>query len=117
MAQTAAHTDGIRPLTRKPDLALAWAFGGSFVVVTAAHVLGLPHYVSLSLVGVVTALSARRAPLGQAVGGAVLGWLFVTGFVMNGYGELRYHGFADVERLLLLLGVAVASARWSPPRS
>ena len=40
-----------------------------------------------------------------AVGG--IGWLFLTGFVVNEYGELRIHGLGDLLRLALLLSVAV----------
>lgn len=94
------------------NIALAWAFGGSFVAVTAAHVLGLPAYVGLLLVAAVTSLSARQGAAPQALAAAVIGWLFVTGFVENRYGELHYSGPGDLWRLALLLSVALAS---TPP--
>jgi hypothetical protein len=40
----------------------------------------------------------------------LIGWLFVTGFVVNDGGALRLTGAADLGRLLALLGVAQACA-------
>jgi hypothetical protein len=80
-----------------------------------AHAFTLPGSVGLLLVMVVVALSSLDATWAATLGGAMLGWLFVTGFVINQFGELRIAGTGDAWRLLLLVGVAVTSAaarRW-----
>jgi hypothetical protein len=53
----------------------------------------------------VAAVSWWTTGLGAVVT-AGLGWLFLTGFGVDRFGALRWHGYADVERLVLLLGGA-----------
>jgi hypothetical protein len=41
---------------------------------------------------------------------ATIAFLVVTGFLVNGYGELSWHGMTDVYRLLAVLGAGVVGA-------
>lgn len=41
---------------------------------------------------------------------AALGWLALNGFVVDGVGQLRWHGSADAVRLAVLFGVALAAS-------
>ena len=88
---------------------LAGAFTGSFVAVTLTQVLALPDTWGLALVALVVVLSSIDATWPSAVGIAVLSWLFVTGFVTNSLGELRFNGPRDGPLPILLVGLAVLS--------
>lgn len=109
------------PNSRSPEGGLAWgdlwptsapalAFAGDFVGVTADRAVGLPTVAGVVVVATVTALCSRRVNAVTALGVAVLGWLFVTGFVLNSYGELHVHRLTGVALLVLLLAIAEATA-------
>lgn len=98
-------------LLRAPaGFSLAAGFTGSFLAVTVANVLSLPASAGLLLVAIVVALSSLDATWAATLGVAVLGWLFVTGFLTNQLGELRIASSDDGWRLLLLVAVAMTSA-------
>lgn len=93
-----------------PTTVPALAFAGDFVGVTADRAVGLPTVAGVVVVATVTALCSRRVNAVTALGVAVLGWLFVTGFVLNRYGELHVHRLTGVALLVLLLAIAEATA-------
>ncbi|HEX6918634.1 MAG TPA: hypothetical protein VF314_00225 [Actinomycetes bacterium] len=94
---------------------LSLAFAADYVGVTVDHVAGWPISVGLALVTVVTAACCVRVRLPIALGVAVLGWAFLTGFVVNHYGQLRVTGTGDLWRLLMLLGTAALVSRATTP--
>jgi hypothetical protein len=69
-----------------------------------------PPYAALgALALLVIACSVGLGPRAAAAAG-VVGWLLVTGFVVNGEGTLRYDGPGDLARLALLVGVALLAS-------
>lgn len=100
----------VRPQVSQPaGFNLAAAFGASSLLVAASHVVGLPTYWAVALIALVVALCSTGGTWPASLGVGVIGWLFVTGFVINSRGELHITGSPDVWRLLLMVGVAVLS--------
>jgi hypothetical protein len=113
-------------MTRQPILwdatGSAWALsGGAACVFTLAVVLsGLAWTVTLVVLAVVVVAWSLRGALVAGTALAIIAWLFLTGFDANAHGELRFTGWADLARLAVLLGAALAGAvaGWLvPPRS
>lgn len=88
----------------------ALAFSGDFVAVTVDRSLGLSVLAGLVLVGTVTAWCSALSNAATALGVAVLGWLFATGFVLDSDGVLRVQWPSGVVLLLALLAVAAAAS-------
>lgn len=89
-------------------LATYW---GSVVVVDVARPSG-PAVTLVALSALVATCSVgQRARV--ALGLGVVAWLFLTGLVVNAYGDLTVHG-ADVVRLALLASVAALAAALTP---
>lgn len=100
----------VRSHVKQPaGINLAAAFSTSFLLVAVAQVVGLSTYEAVTLIAIVVGLCSTGATWPATLGVAVIGWLFVTGFVINSRGELHITGLPDLSRLLLMLGVAVAS--------
>jgi len=93
---------------------LAAAYAGSFLAVTVTHALSLSAQSGLVLVSVVVTLCSIDVAWPTSVGIALLGWLFLMGFVTNNYGELHINDSRDGWRLLLLTGIAVTCAAAGP---
>jgi hypothetical protein len=109
-----------RPAARRARLpvgfTLAAAFAGAFVVVTLANVLAVPKGAGVLVVALVVGVCSIDAEWLATVGVVMLGWLFVTGFVINRLGELHITGRADASRLALLVAVATTFTAASRPR-
>jgi hypothetical protein len=89
----------------------ALAFTGDAVASATDQAVGLSSVVGLLVVGVLTAACSVRVNASTALWIAVLGWLFVVGFVLNSYGELHVHGAESWWPLAALAFVAVVSSR------
>ena len=99
-----------RPRATQPaGFNLAAAFTTSLLLVAGAHVVELPTYWAVALIAIGVGLCSTGATWRASLGVAVIGWLFVTGFVINRLGELHVTGLPDAWRLLLMVGVAVVS--------
>ena len=87
---------------------------GSLLAVDLARSVNSPAWVAVLLVGAVVGFSSlgQWAPAALLVGG--IGWLVVTGFVVNHQGDLSLSGPADLGRLGALLGVGLLG--WRLPR-
>lgn len=96
--------------TRYDGVRVAAAFGGCYLAVTVAATAGVPAPAAVLLVALLVGVCSVGAGAPAALGSALLGWLFVTGFVVNRDGVLRLTGSADVVRLVVLLAVALAVA-------
>jgi hypothetical protein len=91
-----------------PSLRLAVVLWGGLALVDVTR--GAPSYAGLgALTLLVIACSVGVAARTAAAAGAI-GWLLVTGFVVNHEGLLRYDGPADVARLAFLVGVALLAS-------
>jgi hypothetical protein len=88
---------------------------GFFVMLAAAAALTEPrHRVSLNadlgvMSGLVVVVSWWMAWAGVLVT-AGLAWLMLNGFVVSQDASLRWHGIADLTRLVVLFGCAIAVA-------
>ena len=89
---------------RLPGFRLYTSLWGSLLAVDVAR--GAPPWVPILLVGVVVVLSSFGQSPGVALISGGIGWLVVTGFVVNDFGVLALSGWADALRLLALLGAA-----------
>jgi hypothetical protein len=63
---------------------------------------------ALALLAIVVFLTGWAARLPVTAGITVGSWLFLIGFVVDAEGVLRFHGTADVVRLLVLAGAGLA---------
>jgi hypothetical protein len=69
--------------------------------------------VMAAAVGGFAALSGDRLASAAVV---LLAWLVVNGFLVDRYGQLEWHGSADLARVLVLAGSAVLGLLVGPPR-
>jgi hypothetical protein len=94
-----------------PAFRLFVSLWGSLLAVDVARSVDAPGWVAALLVGAVVGLSSlgQSAPAALLVGG--IGWLVVTGFVVNNRGDLALSGPADLGRLGALLAVALLGSR------
>jgi hypothetical protein len=96
-------------LTRLPESRLLLSFWGALLAVDAGMVAGVSRVISIVLVAVVVAACSARQRAVVAVPIGFVGWLVVTGFVINDYGELALTGSGDLWRLVALLAMALVS--------
>ncbi len=99
------------------DPRLPWELSGGvtllgglpFGVVCA---LAIPHHPAISLVlfAILVTLLGWFSTLGGGLLAGLLGWLCLTGFVVNSDGQLHWHGPADALRAGLLLAAGVGAA-------
>jgi hypothetical protein len=88
---------------------LAIYFGTLLILIgVGPAIVALPAWGWLLVVASVTAVSSWWASPGTSLLSAAIGWLMLNGFVVNGLGELSWHGPADLGRLLFLAAVAMA---------
>jgi len=93
-------------LAQLPEFRLFVCFWGSMAALGVGRAAGAPNPVRALLVAVVVAGCGWGLRAGPAVAVGAIGWLFVTGFVVNDAGVLRLTGVGDLGRLVVLLGVA-----------
>ncbi len=101
---------------RDPRCPVEYGLGISFIalilvtaVLEAARSsigVGLASTITIAVVAI---LAWWVRPM-AAIGAGALGWLLLNGFVVDGDGDLHWHGHADVVRLVLLLSAAAALA-------
>jgi hypothetical protein len=89
-------------------IGVAIGFAAMIAVTAATAALGGDRHPALALAGytAAVALVAAVVPLSDALLTALIGWLFLDGFVIGRGGDLGWHGTADLVRL----GVPVAAA-------
>ncbi len=97
-------------------VSLAAAFGTMYLFVTASLIIGLSTSWAVALVALLVGIFSRGSGWPASLGVALIGWLFVTGFVINRLGELDLSGPGDAWRLLLLVEVAVLATAVSRRR-
>ena len=93
-----------------PEFRLFACFWGSMAALDVGRAADASPAVRTLLVAVVVAGCSKGLGPVPALAVGVIGWLFVTGFVVNDGGALRLTGVADLVRLVVLLGVAQACA-------
>jgi len=103
-----------------PELGIGVGLGAATVVVAgllaaAVPVADRPWRFAVMVIAVVVfgALSGDRLAVACAAG---LAWLVVNGFLVDRFGELSWHGTADIYRALMLilagiLGLLIAAVR------
>lgn len=97
-------------LVRDPGGRLFGVFWGCLVAVDVAGLLRLSLPVATAAVAVVVAVGSWGQTGRTLLAAGGMGWLFVNGFLVNRWGDLRWQGTGDLWRLLLLLAVAWAAA-------
>ena len=95
---------------RPAAFTLATSFAASLAAISVLHLTHSPPALGLVTIAAVVAACSRGAVLRAAAGAALLGWLFLTGFVSNPMGELYLDPARDGWRLGLLLTVALISS-------
>jgi hypothetical protein len=95
---------------RPGEYSVAGGAAALFVVSAVAPGLGMPNRYTVTVAALITAAACVRVSIPAAISVGGIGWLLLTGFAFNEYGELRLHGFGDWLRLGLLLGVAVLTS-------
>lgn len=103
-------------MTRLESVAWTLAGGAVTVFVLSAVLKGRPWATAFLAIALAVALWSRHVPLVAGMALGVIGWLFLTGFIINGQGEIRLSGWADVIRLAVLIGIAPVVALLSRPR-
>ena len=96
------------------------ALGAAVVVFAAVAAAVLPAGdTGWRLVVVAVALGLFSAVTADALAAAFvtgLAWLVVNGFLVDQYGQLSWHGWADLVRLLVLVAAAGVGVALSPSR-
>ena len=82
-----------------------------FVVSAIAPDVGVPDTYTVTFAALITAAASVGISLPAALSVAGIGWLCLTGFVFNDYGELHIRGLGDLQRLTVMLGTAVIISR------
>jgi len=82
---------------------------GGLVVVDLAQALAAPTAVIGVLLVVLTGLCSLRLARPRTIGGALVAWLVLNGFVEGSLGQLGWHGWTDVWWLLALVVVALVA--------
>jgi hypothetical protein len=101
-------------LTRPAALPVGLQVGVGAAGVLAATIVGamLPApaawWRAAVVAAAVFAFAALRTSAWAVASSAMLGYLLVTGFLINRFGELSWHGWSDASRLLLFGGAAGA---------
>ena len=104
--------DQQRVTTHRPAAySVAGGAAALFVLSAFAPDLGLPDTYTVPLAALITAAASVGISFSAALSVAGIGWLCLTGFVFNNYGELHIHGLEDWQRLTLMLGTAVIVSR------
>jgi hypothetical protein len=90
----------------------AWPLAAGSATVFALSVLLRSFTWTVGFVVLVVAVAAwsLRAPVITGVALGVIAWLFLTSFDVNADGALRFSGWADVARVWVLIGAALAAA-------
>jgi hypothetical protein len=97
--------DHARPHARTapaPPYHLFTAFWGGLLLVDVGRAAHAPAAVQLALIAVLGAACCVHHGIGTALAVAGIGWLVVTGFVVNSGGDLSVRGPGDVLRLVVL---------------
>jgi hypothetical protein len=104
------HVQSHHPVVPGVSAGIDSALGAAVVVFAALGAAGLPSVDSgWRLVVVAVALGLFSALTADALAAAfvgVLAWLIVNGFLVDRYGQLSWHGWADLVRLLVLAAAA-----------
>jgi MFS family permease len=94
-----------------PELGIAIGLGAATVVAAGLLAAAIPvgdrplrFAVMVAAVVVFGALSGDRRAVACAAG---LAWLVVNGFLVDRFGELSWHGTADIYRALMLISAGV----------
>ncbi len=109
------------------SVGLGIAAGFTLISVVTALLVALGRHVSTTAdLGVLTAMTAGMAVLlllPAAAFTAGFAWLCLNGFLIDRFAVLRWHGWVDAERLLILMAVAAlvvllrAATVWLAPGS
>lgn len=101
---------GAEGLARLPEFRLLACFWGSVTTLDVGSAAGAPRWLRTLLVAMVVAACSLRLRTVPALAMGLIGWLLVTGFVVNEAGVLRLTGAGDLGRLVVLLAVALGGA-------
>ena len=97
-------------LAELPAFRLFAAYWGSLLAIDVGKVLPISSWMAVSLVALVVAACSFGQRGLVAAGTGLIGWLFVTGFVVNDSGALLVKGPGDLGRLVLFVAIAGFSA-------
>jgi hypothetical protein len=96
-------------LRSAPSYRLFVVFWGGLALIDVARLAHAPSLWQITLLAALVAACCLSQRRGTALAVAGVGWLLVTGFVVNEYGELHFTGPADGLRLAILAIVALAA--------
>lgn len=97
-------------LVRAPAARLFAVFWTALVVVDVVTVVRAPVDVAIGVMGLVALLASRHQHPATAMAVAAVAWLFFNGFYENRFGELDWHGAADLRVVLVLLAAAAGGS-------
>ena len=100
-------------LVTAPPYRLFVVFWGGLAVVDVARAADAPDSTQIGLLAVLVAACCLGQGRGTTLAVAGVGWLVVTGFVVNDYGELTFTDPADAARLVLLGLVGLVASEFS----
>ncbi len=93
-----------------PSYRLFVVFWGGLALVDVARAAHAPAVLQVVLLATLVGACCIRQGRGTALACSGIGWLLVTGFVVNAYGELHLTGPADGVRLAILALVALVAS-------
>jgi hypothetical protein len=97
-------------LVQLPGLRVSAALWGSLLAVDVGRLLSDSPLLPTTLVAVTVGLCSLRQHAAVVAAAGLIGWLVVTGFVVNADGVLAVSGAGDLGRLVLLLTCAAGGA-------
>jgi hypothetical protein len=95
-------------MTRLESSAWPLAAGSATVFALSVLLRSLTWTVGFVVLAMAVAAWSLRTPVITGVALGLIAWLFLTSFDVNADGALRFSGWADVARIWVLIGAALA---------
>jgi len=81
-----------------------------FCAILSPDAASIPAAIQLAIVAIIAGIGASLVRPRASLAIAGIAWLMLNGFLVDRYGDLRWHGGADLVRLLAMVGICLAAS-------